>query len=97
MTIRDEVHRLVDELAEGELSDAHALLEALRTQERAAQSLRQARDRAVDEWQLAAIREGLEYAARDDAEWVSHEDVMAWLHSWGSDDELPPPSARRQE
>jgi predicted transcriptional regulator len=97
MTIRDDVHRLIDELAEDELSDAHALLEALRAQERAAESLAQARDQVVADWQLAAIREGVEYAATEDAEWVSHEDVTAWLRSWGTDDELPPPAAHRRE
>lgn len=97
MTIRDDVHRLINELAEDELSDAQALLEALRAQDRAAVTLAQDRDEAVDNWQLAAIREGIEYAARKDAEWVSHEDMTAWLNSWGTDDELPPPDAHRRE
>ena|SRR5438477_10214474 len=97
MTIRDDVHRLIDELAEAELPDAQSLLEALRTQDRAAETLAQARDEPVDNWQLAAIREGIAYAAREDAEWVSHEELAAWLASWGTDDELPPPDARRRE
>jgi predicted transcriptional regulator len=97
MTIRDDVHQLIDELAETDLSDARALLEALRTQDRATEALAEVRDQAIEDWQRDAVREGIAYAAREDAEWVSHEDVTAWLRSWGTDQELPPPPAHRRE
>ena len=41
------------------------------------------------EWQLGHIREGLaDVKAR---RVISHEEVEAWLESWGSEQELPPP------
>lgn len=43
-------------------------------------------DSAADE---AALREG--EADADAGRVVSHERVMAWLKSWGTPDELPPP------
>jgi predicted transcriptional regulator len=96
MALRDDVHQLVDQLAEDELRDAHALLEGLRAQERATEVLAAARDAAVDAWQREAIREGLAYAASEDAQWVADEDILAWLDSWGTDQELPPPPAQRR-
>jgi predicted transcriptional regulator len=96
MTIRDDVHHLIDELPETDLADARALLEELRVQERAAEALAEVRDQAIEEWQRDAVREGIAYAARDDAEWVAHEDMTAWLRSWGTDHELPPPPAHRR-
>lgn len=44
---------------------------------------------AMQEWQLAAIDEGLR--AADAARVVPHEDVVAWVQSWGRPDELPMP------
>lgn len=45
---------------------------------------------SVEEWQVAAIREALE--ADDTGEsTVDHAEVDAWLKSWGTDNELPPP------
>jgi predicted transcriptional regulator len=44
---------------------------------------------AVQEWQLAAIDEGIKEA--DAGELIPHEDVEAWVRSWGSPDELPMP------
>ena len=42
------------------------------------------------EWQVAAIREGL--AELDSGvPTVSHERVVEWIRSWGTDHELPPP------
>jgi predicted transcriptional regulator len=96
MTIRDDVHQLIDELAETDLPDARALLEELRTQDRATEALAGVRDLAIEDWQRDAVREGIAYAAREDAEWVAHEDVTAWLRSWGTDQELPPPPAHRR-
>jgi predicted transcriptional regulator len=45
---------------------------------------------AVQEWQLAAIDEGLR--AADAGRVVPHEDVVAWVGSWGDPDERPMPT-----
>ena len=44
---------------------------------------------AVQEWQLAAIDEGIR--AADAGRVVAHEGVVAWVQSWGRPDELPTP------
>jgi predicted transcriptional regulator len=44
---------------------------------------------AMQEWQLAAIDEGIK--AADAGRVVAHEDVVAWVRSWGRPDELPMP------
>jgi predicted transcriptional regulator len=44
---------------------------------------------AVQEWQLAAIDEGIRQA--DAGQLIPHEDVEAWVRSWGQPDELPMP------
>jgi len=59
MTIRDDVHQLIDELPETDLADARSLLVELRVQDRAAKALAEVRDQAIEEWQLDAVREAL--------------------------------------
>jgi predicted transcriptional regulator len=44
---------------------------------------------ATQQWQLAAIDEGIN--AADAERFVSHEDITAWVQSWGKADELPQP------
>jgi predicted transcriptional regulator len=44
---------------------------------------------ALQQWQLAAIDEGIE--AADAGRVVEHEDVAAWVKSWDLPGELPPP------
>ncbi len=44
---------------------------------------------AVQAWQLAAIDQGIE--AADAQRVVPHEDVAAWVQSWGKANELPMP------
>jgi len=44
---------------------------------------------AVQEWQLAAIDEGIKEA--DAGRVIAHDDVVAWVQSWGQPDELPMP------
>jgi len=46
---------------------------------------------AIQAWQLAAIEEGIK--AADEGRVVDHEDVAAWVQSWGRPDELPMPNA----
>jgi len=43
-------------------------------------------------WQVAAIKEGI--AAADRGELVDQEEVMAWLDSWGTKREQPPPKPK---
>ena len=47
---------------------------------------------AVQQWQLAAIDEGI--AAANAGDLVDHEDVVAWVRSWGKPDELPVPKSK---
>ncbi|ASG20469.1 CopG family ribbon-helix-helix protein [Nitrospirillum viridazoti] len=47
---------------------------------------------ALQEWQLAAIDEGIR--AADAGEVVAHEDVVAWVRSWGTSHELPMPAPK---
>ncbi len=44
---------------------------------------------AVQHWHLAAIDEGI--AAADAGRVAAHEDVVAWVESWGREHEPPPP------
>jgi predicted transcriptional regulator len=48
---------------------------------------------AVQEWQLATIKEGVEDA--DAGRVVDHGEVAGWIASWGSDTPKPAPQARR--
>lgn len=43
----------------------------------------------AEEWQVQAVRRGLADARAGRV--VPHEKVEAWLNSWGTDHELPPP------
>jgi predicted transcriptional regulator len=44
---------------------------------------------ALQEWQLTAIDDGVK--AADEGRVAPHEDVAAWVRSWGKPDELPMP------
>lgn len=46
---------------------------------------------AQEEWQIGEIKRRVEAADRPGAEFVPHEDVEAWLKSWGSKKERTPP------
>ena len=48
---------------------------------------------AVQEWHLAAIDEGIRDA--DAGRVMPHNDVAAWVRSWGKPDELPNPEWRK--
>ncbi len=47
---------------------------------------------AVQEWQERRIREAIE--AADRGELIPHEEVMAWISSWETDNELPMPTPK---
>jgi len=44
---------------------------------------------SLQTWQLAAIDQGI--ADADAGNVVAHEDIVAWVESWGTADELPMP------
>ena len=44
----------------------------------------------VQRWQIGGIRAAIEEADRGEPG-IQHERVTAWIDSWGTDDELPPP------
>jgi len=44
---------------------------------------------ADQEWQLAAIAEGVRDA--DEGRLVDHDQVVAWIDSWGTETPRPPP------
>ncbi|MBV9288752.1 MAG: CopG family ribbon-helix-helix protein [Hyphomicrobiales bacterium] len=46
---------------------------------------------AVNEWQVARIRSAME--SLDRGEGIEHDAVRKWVQSWGTENELKPPSA----
>jgi len=44
----------------------------------------------LNEWQIRAIRKAVERADRRGAKFLAHEDVDAWLASWGTSQERKP-------
>jgi predicted transcriptional regulator len=46
---------------------------------------------ALNEWQTKAVRDAVNRANRRDARFVGHEEVDAWLASWGAPKERKPP------
>lgn len=47
---------------------------------------------AVNAWQVRAIEEAMADVRRGGPT-IPHDKVMAWLESWGTAEELPPPEA----
>jgi predicted transcriptional regulator len=45
----------------------------------------------VQEWQIEGIRKAIR--SLDDGRSIPHEDVAAWVESWGTEHELPKPKA----
>jgi RHH-type transcriptional regulator, rel operon repressor / antitoxin RelB len=44
-----------------------------------------------ESWQIEQIEAAVQQADVPDTQWVSHEDVSAWLNTWGAEDEAPAP------
>jgi RHH-type transcriptional regulator, rel operon repressor / antitoxin RelB len=44
-----------------------------------------------ESWQIEAIEVALQQADRPETEWIAHEDVSAWLKTWGTDGETTAP------
>jgi predicted transcriptional regulator len=47
----------------------------------------------VQRWQTAGIEEAIRDADAGEPG-IPHEDIAAWLDSWGTDHELPPPEPK---
>lgn len=47
-----------------------------------------------EEWQTGAIRRAVERADKGEAKYVSHEDVDAWLATWGDEQEQEGPECK---
>ncbi len=45
----------------------------------------------VNEWQIQAIKGAVKKADRPDAKFIDHEEVAAWLDSWGTKNKKKPP------
>jgi len=45
---------------------------------------------AVQEWQIEGINKAIR--SLDDGKGVPHDDVVNWVKSWGTDNELPKPT-----
>lgn len=48
----------------------------------------------TNEWQIQAIKKAVEKADQPDAKFIDHEEVAAWLDSWGTKKEKKPPTLR---
>jgi predicted transcriptional regulator len=82
MTLRLDADTLaqLDELAEAtDRSKAWLAAEAVKTYV------------ALNQWQIKAIRDAVIRANRRDARFVKHDEVDAWLASWGTQKERKPP------
>jgi RHH-type transcriptional regulator, rel operon repressor / antitoxin RelB len=44
-----------------------------------------------ESWQIQAIEVALEQADHPETEWIAHEDVSAWLKTWGTENETTAP------
>ena len=55
----------------------------------AAQAVRTFLD--LNEWQIKAIRESVERAERRGTKFLAHDEVDAWLATWGTSRERKPP------
>ncbi|MFZ5996327.1 MAG: CopG family ribbon-helix-helix protein [Nitrospirota bacterium] len=47
-----------------------------------------------EEWQIGEIRKRVRIANSPDAAFVSHEEIEAWLKSWGTEEETEPPKCK---
>jgi len=47
-----------------------------------------------EEWQIGAIKRRVELADKPGAKFIPHEDIEAWLKSWGTKKERKPPKCK---
>ncbi len=43
-------------------------------------------------WQVEAIQQAVQHQEQGEAKFAEHEQVMAWLESWGTESEQEPPA-----
>jgi RHH-type transcriptional regulator, rel operon repressor / antitoxin RelB len=48
----------------------------------------------LNEWQVKAIKKAVSDAESPDAKFAAHEDVSAWLDTWGKEAEKEPPQCK---
>lgn len=85
--VREALHRLLDELPDEELPAARRFLEFLRSLVRPAQGSTQ--PTPGEEFDHESLVAWDQYKAT--GKHAADEDVLAWLRSWGTDEELPAP------
>ena len=44
-----------------------------------------------ESWQIQQIEAAIQQADRPETEWIAHEDVSAWLRTWGTEGETTAP------
>jgi predicted transcriptional regulator len=89
VSVRDEVRELLEATPDERLEDVRTYLEHLRAADAAWINWHeQYGGAATDARTRAAVAEA------DPSESIPHESVGAWLRSWGTDAELPPPTTK---
>jgi len=48
----------------------------------------------INEWQVEEIRKAVEEADRPGAKFIDHEEIEAWLKTWGTKNERTPPECK---
>ena len=91
MSVRDEIRELLDGVPDERLDDVRTFLAHLREAHAAWLAWEERYGRAATD---ERIRRAVAEADADPRPSVPHEQVAAWLRTWGADDELPPPIAR---
>jgi predicted transcriptional regulator len=88
MSVRDQVRELLESVPEERLDDVRTFLEQLREADAAWATWEERYGGAdADERIRAAVAD----ADADLRPSIPHDKVAAWLRSWGTDAELPPP------
>jgi predicted transcriptional regulator len=88
MTLRDDVHELLEAVPEERLQDVRSYLEQLRHADAA---WRAWEDKNGGTETDEVIRAKVAEAEADPQPSIPHEQVAQWLESWGTENELPPP------
>jgi hypothetical protein len=89
MSVRDELRELLDGVPDERLDDVLVYVQTLQEADAAWNAWQGQHGSAeTDEYIRTAVAE----AEADPRASVSHEAVAQWLRSWGTEDELPPPS-----
>jgi hypothetical protein len=91
MSVRDDLRDMLEDVPDERLDDVRTYLEHLREADAAWIAWQERYGGAgSDERVRAAVAE----ADADPRPSIPHETVAAWLRSWGTDHQLPPPHER---